>query len=37
MKPYIFITGKLPEEGIQALADWYDIHMWEKAETACTL
>jgi len=29
MKPYVYITRKLPEEIIKPLQQKYDVNMWE--------
>ncbi|WP_066314249.1 D-glycerate dehydrogenase [Bacillus sp. FJAT-29814] len=29
MKPYVFITRKLPEEAIKPLLEKFEVHMWE--------
>ena len=32
MKPYVFITRKLPDEAIEMLAEKYEVHMWDKED-----
>ncbi|CEG28420.1 2-hydroxyacid dehydrogenase [Bacillus sp. B-jedd] len=32
LKPYIFITRKLPEEVIEGLKEKYDVEMWDKED-----
>ncbi|RDU36924.1 D-glycerate dehydrogenase [Neobacillus piezotolerans] len=32
MKPYIFITRKLPDEVVEGLQDSYEVSMWDKEE-----
>ncbi|WP_026583536.1 2-hydroxyacid dehydrogenase [Bacillus sp. J33] len=32
MKPYIFISRKLPEEAIAILREKYDVHMWDRED-----
>ncbi|RHW42645.1 D-glycerate dehydrogenase [Neobacillus notoginsengisoli] len=32
MKPYIFITRKLPEEAIEVLKEKYEVAMWDKED-----
>jgi glyoxylate reductase len=34
MKPYIYLTRKLPEEAYQKLAGRFDVHMWEREDQA---
>lgn len=32
MKPYVFITRKLPDEAVEKLRAKYDVKMWEKED-----
>ncbi|GLB59695.1 2-hydroxyacid dehydrogenase [Cytobacillus sp. NCCP-133] len=34
MKPYVFISRKLPDEAIAILKEKYDVHMWEQEDAA---
>jgi glyoxylate reductase len=34
MKPYIYLTRKLPADAVKKLAEQFDVHMWEREDTA---
>lgn len=37
MKPYIFITRKLPDEAVEPLKNKYEVTMWDKEDVAVPL